>query len=271
MKSKTANLIFVPRELLEKEINSDLKMGTLMAFCWIRRFGSFDGYFNGNMQYIFKTYGLHYDESKTRKLPKQGSLFIKGLDYLRNIGAISLLEGDYNDIHSFFVIKSSLETFEKKYVSLSFDYFDYLFSIKKRINKMGLLYILLIVLSGYVTKINEDGTKEYYRSCSYSLDGFSKKTGLNKMTIYSYLKNLSIEEGYEGKAPLIKSRLWHIKINGKIIRFPNIYVENLSNYQDVIKLQRLALKSRFEKNNYIENSYNSIFDDYADFDETELY
>ena len=53
--------------------------------------------------------------------------------------------------------------------------------------------------------------------------------------------------------------------------FPNIYVENLSNYQDVIKLQRLALKSRFEKNNYIENSYNSIFDDYADFDETELY
>ena len=267
--------IFVPKELIQNEMELELRMGVLMAFCWIRRYGSYDGYYSGTMEYIMKEYGLHYDETKTKQLPKQMVNFVRGLDYLLDKGILNIKEGDYYDIHSLFVVKITYDKFEKRYVSLNSDYFDYIFAIEKRINKMGLLYILLFVLCGFVSKKNSNGKKEYFHACAYSLDGMAYKTGLTRISVYNYLKNLSIEEGSIGNAPLVKSRLWYITINGQIIRFPNIFVENIPNYEEIIELQREILKNKFRtKEDKIEVGYDSFDNDnfgyYADFDETEF-
>jgi len=263
---KTDAMIFIPRELVQGEMDIITKLETLMAFCWIRRFGSLDGYYYGNILSITKKYGLSYDETKTSRIPKQISAFIEGLDNLQKIGAIVLEEGDYHNIHDFFTIKSTLEPFEKKYISLKFDYFDYIFTVKKRVNKMGMLYILVFVLGCYVCKEKPNGEKEWYRACSYSLDGLEYKTGIPRLSIYTYLKNLSVEEGYSGNAPLVKSRPWHITINGQVIRFPNIYVENLSNHKEIIETERKAIKVKFEtQESRIE------FDNFDDLDRYEFY
>ena len=42
---KTNAMIFIPRELVQGEMDVITKLETLMAFCWIRRFGSLDGYY----------------------------------------------------------------------------------------------------------------------------------------------------------------------------------------------------------------------------------
>ena len=275
MMQKTNYSILLPKDLLESNIDIELKMGTIMVYCWVKRYGSVDGYFTGNMQNMMHKYGLSYDSSKTKNLPKQAILLIKGFDYLIQINALKLLQGDYHNIDDYFEVILVKNAFTKRYSSFDYSYFDYILNIKKRINKMGMLYIFSFVMQGYVYK-ESYGKKEYFHASSYTLDGMALRTGMPRLSIRKYLNNLSVEEGYEGDAPLIKSRLWYMLINNKKIRFPNIYVENLPNSQEIIRLQRDVIKKRFERdNNKIEIGYEGFDDDnddyyYANFDETEL-
>ena len=262
MAKKNEFLIFVPREILQYDIDCELKMGVLMAYCWIKKFGTVDGYYHDTLKEIMINYGLHFDCTKNKNYPKQINVFLKGLDYLKDKNAFTVIRGDYHKYDEVFYLKINNDWHEKKYISLNFKYFDYILNIKKRTNKMGMLYCLIFILSCYYTKDGVNG-KEYRCACSYSLDKMAEKTGLSQIVLHNYLKNLSIEENKKGNAPLMKSRLWHITINNQIIRFPNIYVENTEDALLIINNRREEIRNHFRSQDKLDTSldYDNYYDD----------
>lgn len=263
MGKKTSNFsLIVPREFIREENKSEIKAGILMAYCLVNRFGSQDGIYFDSLKRIMKRLGLHYDEKKTKKYPKQLQIVIDGFDYLVTKGAITLREGDYHILDSYFTIKFEPNFVErKKYVSLNFEYFDYILCIEKKMNKTYLLYTLLWVLSNYYVYMNND-EKYIYPVCSYRIEKMAEMMGVKSATLYGYLNTLSVKENGEiGNQPLFKSRPFSFKINGKYIRFPNIYVENKENAKKCIEWKIQDIYAKF-KSGTLKNST----DDFAFYD-----
>ena len=268
MTQKNELSMAVPRKFLQDEIETDLRMGIIMSYCFLKRYSSYDGFYQNSFLNIMEEYGLHYDESKTKSLPKQAKTLMLGFDYLVGENIISLQKGDYHNVYELFKIKIKCDFTNENFVILKYKDFDYVFNNTKRINKMGMLYTLLFILNHYIVTYEID-KKCYYSACGLSLETISKKLGFSTMTAYKYLKNISIEEGYEGESPLIKSKPYYIKVNGKLIRFPNIYVENRANAIKIIEIVRKEICERFKTKN-TEKEKDS-FDYYADFDESEFF
>lgn len=260
-------VIYVPRKLVRNEMELELRKGVLMAFCWIKRNGSIDGIYSTTLRFLMNDYGLHYDESKTKRLPKQASIILKGFDYLIENEYASLIKGSYNTLDSFFVIKIKNEKFDEQFIPLKMKYFDYVIGYKKRTDKMGLLYSLLFVLSCYSIRTTEN-SKERLVACSYSLEYISKLTGITKISLFNYLNVLSTEEGYFADTPLIKSKPYNKKIENRIIRFSNIFVENKANAHDVILYQRKIINEKFRTKTM--NSELEIYN-FDDLDNFEFY
>lgn len=255
-------VILVPQKLVRDEMDTELRMGVLMSFCIIKRFSSFDGICMCSLRTIIKRMGMQYDDKKTKQLPKKIIILLHGLDYLTEIGILKTNSGDYHQLDSFFEISLDITNFDKEYVPMKIKYFDYILDIPKRVNKAGILYTLLFVLSCY--SINDYGDyKERVVVCSYSLNYMSKIMGIQKTILRSYLNNLSIEEGYEGNAPLIKGKAYCIKIKERIIRLPNIFVENKANADSVIQ-KRLKLINKKMRNSEYDSELEFYFEDYDD-------
>ena len=253
-------VVYVPKELCINDISVELKMGILMAYCWTKRFGTLDGYFEGSLRNIIKKYGLHYDETKTKRYPAQIKTFIRGLEYLKNNKYISLVSGDYNDLDSQFKIRHlKRDTSNNGFITLKFKDFDFILDLKKRTNKMGLLYTLLFVLSCFNVRENNN-IKESFCVCSYSLDNLSKKLDIKRLSLYKYLKQMSTDEGKVGDTPLIKSRPWCAKIKGKVIHFPNIYVENNENAARIIQYQKHEIYIHFQSNDNADKEESEMYD-----------
>lgn len=249
MKRKNEYQMYVPRQFVRNdfEMEAELKRGILISFCYIRRFSSPDGIFSGRLYDIMDDLGLHYDSTKTSKLPKRINTFIEGLDFLINTGYIKILRGDYRNLNERFILQINYIDCKKGFILLNYANFDYILKIKKRLDKAGLLETLLFVCSCY-NYIDYGYSKNSFTVCSYSLDTMAKFMNVTRTTIYNYLTNLSVNEGYEGDndAPLIKSKKWHIVIGERIIRFPNIYVENVEGATDKIEFQKKYIKKKFD-------------------------
>lgn len=253
----------IPRFLICDEIKySQNRAGILFAYCWIGRFGSFDGLFEGKMIDICQKMGLHYDESKTKVIPKQLKNFIKGMDYLIDLDLLKLEKGDYHDIFSSFSVSLTQKKFVK-FTPFRIKYFDFILEIKKRTNKSNLLYMLLFILSCYSTRyINNK--KQNDCVCSYSLAYISQKTGISEISVHNYLSQLSSKiNKEESNTPLLRSERWCLKFNEKIVCFPVIYVENTSNATQIIKNQRIFIRDSFVKGELSESIFlnNSDLDD----------
>lgn len=253
MKEKNEYQIFVPKQFVrtDLEMDSELKRGILIAFCFIRRFSTADGIFSGRLLDIMDDLGLHFDKTKTSRFPKKITVFLKGLDYLINSDYIVVLKGNYHSLEERFLLQMNNINYNKGYVLLKYTDFDYILKIKKRIDKAGLLETLLFVSSCY-NYIDYGLEKSTFTVCSYPLDTMAKIINIGRCSLYNYLTNLSVEQGYEGNAPLIKSKMWHMVIGERIIRFPSIFVKNEEGAIDKIEFQKKYLRKKLETNK-IEN------------------
>lgn len=250
--------IIIPRDLVRGKIeNSKDRSGILLAYCWMKRFGTIDGLFEGQMIQICQRMNLYYDKSKKKALPKQIASFITGIDYLIKAGIIELIKGDYHNMSDYFQIKFILLKCDV-FVAMNIKYFDFVLKNEKRINKSYLLYLLLFVLSCY-TIMEIDGKKCNVCACSYSLKYISQETGLSISSIFKYLNQLSKKGKSSSNAPLIKSSQWYTKIDDNIYNFPNIYVENDDNASTIIRYQKHFIRSLLIKGELKSSEY---FDDY---------
>lgn len=264
MKKEQKYYIYVPRNLIHDEMDLELREGVLMAYCYAKRYATLDGIYSGRFRKILSDYGLHYDESKTKPLPNQACVMIQGFDYLVNLGIFRVIDGDYYSLDSDFSIRIESDNLDSKFVILAFDYFDYILRVKKRINKMGMLYALLFVLSCY-RQIEKSGEKQTYCVCSYPLYFLSQITHIPLNTISKYLKNLCADKQISPDAPLTRSERWVVKIGDKYINLPNIYVENKVNAQELIKQEQEFIIAELKKQKPIFTNVDS-FDFIADDD-----
>lgn len=246
--------ICIPQKLLDLDMNIDSKTGILMAYCWIKRYASNDGYYETTIRRMIKKYGLLYDDKKTKMLPKQIINIKRGIDYLKENNYLNIEEGNYDILDDFFKVKIENNKLSEPFICLKYSYFDYILQNQKRVNKMNMLYILLFVLSCHNFR-TKNGEREYFSVCSYSLDWLSKKLGFSTLSIYKYLKNLSIKQGDTGIAPLVKSKIWCFKIGDRILRFPNIYVENKEDAIELISYQRKYIREKFDRNDLPSDDY----------------
>ena len=268
MKEKEEYFIYVPRQFVRdnSEMELDLRKGILLAFCFIKRFSTANGEFLGRLNDIMDDLGLHYDKSKTAQLPKRINVFIKGLDYLIDSEFVTLVKGNYHNIDERFLLQINNINYSKGYVLLRYSNFDYILNIGKRLDKAGLLDTLLFVSSFY-NCIDNGCEKKTFIVCSYSLDKLAEMMNINRITLYTYLNNLSVEQGYKGTAPLVKSKIWNMVIGERIIRFPSIYVENTNDAIEKIEFQKKYIKRKLsvgnmnEMNDLDELFYNPHYDD----------
>lgn len=235
--------ILVPKEFISDDFeNKELRAGIIMVYCWFNRYGTQDGLYTDSLFRISQKMGYHYDKTKDRHIPKGMQYFKKGIEYLVNKGVL-VVQGNINNFEEFLNFELDINFYSKcNYISLNKKYFDYILSFKGRANKQNLLYVLLFVLSCYTKMDNK-----IYCACSYSLKFLSLKTGISELTLYNYLAYLSSPIENKGNKPLIKSRPFYIKIkDGRIIRFPNIYVENTKIANDVIEHQKIFIMRQFK-------------------------
>lgn len=255
---KKSFFISVPRDLIRGEIEySEDRSGILLAYCWMKRFGTFDGLFEGQILRICDSMHLYCNKYGKKPLPKQIVSFIDGIDHLIEMGIIELVEGNYHNISDFFRIKFVPLKCDI-FVTLDVKYFDYVFKLEKRTNKGYLLYLLLFVLSCY-TILEIDGKKCNVCVCSYGLKYLSKETGLSVTSIFKYLSQLSAKNKSCPDKPLFRSSKWYMKINDQVYNLPNIYVENDENASTIIRFQKHFIRSSFIKGDFMNSE---CFDDY---------
>ena len=71
--------------------------------------------------------------------------------------------------------------------------------------------------------------------------------GFLELTLDKYLKRLSGEVGTDTDKPFVRSKAFYVRMkNNKVIRFPNIYVENIPYALSIIEHQQRYLKKLFQ-------------------------
>ena len=254
-------VIFVPRKLVRDELeNNKIRPGILLAYCWLIRFGTIDGYSSDSLLNISKKMGLHYNKAKDRHIPNLMKLFKDGLKYLAANDILSI-EGDINNFEE--TLKFKIDVWVEKgesYIPLDLNYFEYVLNFKGKAHKANLLYVLLYVLSCY-TYI--DG--KTYCACSYSTIKMSNDLGINRVTLFNYLSYLSRDTETVNDKPLKKSAPIHITLdNGQVIRLPNIYVINNNNADMILRYQKKFIISSFKTHQSADSEDFSRMVDYDD-------
>ena len=236
--------ILVPRKFVKDDFpDQDLRTGILMAFCWITRFGTQDGYYTNSLYKISVQMGLHYNKDKDRHIPVAMTNFKNGIEYLCEQGSLEIIRGDNNNFEEEVIYKLDTDFYMKEpYILLNVTYFDYILGSEKRTRKAYLLYVALFILSCYTVK---DGKS--YCCCSYSIDYLIEALKLTPMTLYRYLKTLADEKTVtDSNKPFVKSKGFYVKTkNGRMLKFTSIYVENKPNALEIIGYQRSYIRNHF--------------------------
>lgn len=241
MISKNKYYINFPRVLFLDLKNESINKGVcIFLFCFLIRYGSFDGYYYGSLEIIIKKMNnkIILNNRNTTKTEKD---FRSCLDYLIGKKVLELLNGNYKNKTNHFEIKLNEDYtgIKTNYLSISVAQFDYLLSLESRINKPNMFFLLFWIIN--CSTNNDDGI--IINACSYSIKHMADILNITQPSIVKYLSKLCGEENTD--APLLCFKNETLLINGDFRRFPNIYVKNDKNAKKNVELQKKYIKTKF--------------------------